>query len=96
MAKSAIEWTDSVWNPVSGCTRVSAGCDTGYLWMFFGVLADERKLRTVAWRIEYHHAASLLESIMAAVCEAVERQAQTAKTPSEEGKENDDYRARTD
>ena len=30
MAKSAIEWTDSVWNPVSGCTRVSAGCDNCY------------------------------------------------------------------
>ncbi len=30
MAKSAIEWTDSVWNPVSGCTRVSAGCDHCY------------------------------------------------------------------
>lgn len=30
MAKSAIEWCDSVWNPVSGCTRVSAGCDHCY------------------------------------------------------------------
>src|SRR3990172_11634593 len=24
--RSAIEWTDSTWNPVTGCTRVSAGC----------------------------------------------------------------------
>lgn len=24
--KSSIEWTDSTWNPVTGCTRVSAGC----------------------------------------------------------------------
>ena len=23
---SAIEWTESTWNPVSGCTKVSAGC----------------------------------------------------------------------
>ena len=30
MAKSAIEWTDSVWNPVSGSPRVSAGCDNCY------------------------------------------------------------------
>jgi len=27
---SAIEWTDCTWNPVSGCTRVSAGCDNCY------------------------------------------------------------------
>lgn len=30
VAKSAIEWTDETWNPVSGCTRVSAGCDHCY------------------------------------------------------------------
>jgi len=30
MSKSAIEWTDDTWNPVSGCTRVSAGCDNCY------------------------------------------------------------------
>jgi protein gp37 len=27
---SSIEWTDSTWNPVTGCTRVSAGCDNCY------------------------------------------------------------------
>jgi len=26
MAKTAIEWTDYSWNPVTGCTKVSAGC----------------------------------------------------------------------
>jgi protein gp37 len=26
MAKSAIEWTESTWNPLTGCTRVSSGC----------------------------------------------------------------------
>lgn len=26
MASSSIEWTDSTWNPVSGCTMVSEGC----------------------------------------------------------------------
>jgi len=28
--KSSIEWTDSTWNPVTGCTKVSAGCDNCY------------------------------------------------------------------
>jgi len=28
--KSAIEWTDASWNPVTGCTEVSAGCDHCY------------------------------------------------------------------
>ena len=28
--KSNIEWTDATWNPVVGCTRVSAGCDHCY------------------------------------------------------------------
>lgn len=28
--KSSIEWTDATWNPVSGCTQVSPGCDHCY------------------------------------------------------------------
>ncbi len=27
MSPSKIEWTDETWSPVTGCTRVSAGCD---------------------------------------------------------------------
>lgn len=27
---SAIEWTEATWNPVSGCTKVSPGCDNCY------------------------------------------------------------------
>src|SRR4029077_5137259 len=27
---TAIEWTDATWNPVTGCTKVSAGCDHCY------------------------------------------------------------------
>lgn len=30
MEHSRIEWTDSTWNPVSGCTQVSPGCDHCY------------------------------------------------------------------
>ena len=28
--KSAIEWTNGTWNPVTGCTKVSVGCDHCY------------------------------------------------------------------
>ena len=28
--KTKIEWTDTVWNPVTGCTKVSAGCKNCY------------------------------------------------------------------
>ncbi|MGZ6008839.1 MAG: DUF5131 family protein, partial [Rhizomicrobium sp.] len=27
---SAIEWTDATWNPVTGCTKISRGCDHCY------------------------------------------------------------------
>ena len=27
---SAIEWTEATWNPTSGCTKVSPGCDHCY------------------------------------------------------------------
>ena len=28
--RTGIEWTDTTWNPVTGCTQVSAGCDNCY------------------------------------------------------------------
>lgn len=28
--RTGIEWTDATWNPVTGCTEVSAGCDHCY------------------------------------------------------------------
>lgn len=28
--KSTIEWTNFTWNPISGCTRVTSGCDACY------------------------------------------------------------------
>jgi protein gp37 len=30
MARSEIEWTESTWNPVSGCTKISQGCKNCY------------------------------------------------------------------
>jgi protein gp37 len=30
MALSKIEWTESTWNPVTGCTKISSGCENCY------------------------------------------------------------------
>ncbi|MEU4395241.1 phage Gp37/Gp68 family protein [Kribbella sp. NPDC023855] len=30
MAATGIEWTETTWNPVTGCDRVAAGCDNCY------------------------------------------------------------------
>ena len=30
MSKSTIEWTESTWNPLTGCTKVSPGCKNCY------------------------------------------------------------------
>ena len=32
---SGIEWTDETWNPVTGCTRVSPGCDHCYMFSMY-------------------------------------------------------------
>jgi protein gp37 len=29
-SSSAIEWTEATWNPVTGCDRISPGCDNCY------------------------------------------------------------------
>lgn len=31
---SAIEWTDATWNPVTGCTQITPGCDNCYALRF--------------------------------------------------------------
>ena len=30
VALSSIEWTDMTWNPVTGCTKISAACKNCY------------------------------------------------------------------
>jgi protein gp37 len=63
---SAIEWTDATWNPVTGCTKISRGCDKCYAARFSerfrGVpghpfetgfdltLRPERLLQPFAWK----------------------------------------------
>lgn len=32
---SSIEWTDETWNPVTGCSRVSPGCDHCYMYALY-------------------------------------------------------------
>jgi protein gp37 len=44
MMGSNIEWTDETWNPVTGCTKVSAGCQNCYA---------ERMARRLAGRFGY-------------------------------------------
>jgi protein gp37 len=41
--KTSIEWATLSWNPTTGCTRVSAGCDNCYAFQ----LHDQRH---VAWK----------------------------------------------
>ena len=57
---TAIEWTDAPWNPVTGCTKVSPGCDNCYAARFSerfrGVrghpfeTGPERLLQPFAWK----------------------------------------------
>ena len=35
LSMSKIEWTDETWNPVTGCTRVSPGCDHCYMYRLY-------------------------------------------------------------
>ncbi len=63
---SAIEWTDATWNPVTGCTKITSGCDNCYASRFaerfrgvpghpFGsgfdlTLRPERLAQPLTWR----------------------------------------------
>lgn len=41
MADSYIDWTDKVWNPITGCTKTSAGCKNCYAERFTKELQDK-------------------------------------------------------
>lgn len=45
--KSKIEWTDATWNPVTGCTKVSAGCKNCYAERLFPRVYPGRKFSDV-------------------------------------------------
>jgi protein gp37 len=43
--KTAIEWTDATWNPMTGCTKISAGCDHCYAYTLAHTKTREAYLR---------------------------------------------------
>jgi len=44
--RTGIEWTDATWNPVTGCTKVSVGCDNCYAFSLANrLLADVYRRR---------------------------------------------------
>ena len=45
--KTGIQWTDPTWNPVTGCTKVSAGCKNCYAEKVADRLWGERKFTDV-------------------------------------------------
>ena len=56
--KSSIEWTDATWNPITGCTKVSAGCKHCYVERDWARLSANPK--TVYYgrpftTVQYHH-----------------------------------------
>jgi protein gp37 len=57
-AKSKIEWTDSTWNPITGCTAVSAGCQNCYAKVmaerFPAVHADKLRQGVIFSQIQFH------------------------------------------
>ena len=42
MATTSIEWTDKTWNPVTGCTKISAGCQHCYAYVMTNRLRGMR------------------------------------------------------
>ncbi|SLG33563.1 bacteriophage protein gp37 [Mycobacteroides abscessus subsp. abscessus] len=49
-ATTKIEWTDSTWSPVTGCDKVSPGCDNCYPNGFGVTLRPERLGEPLRWR----------------------------------------------
>jgi protein gp37 len=43
-ATTGIEWTDATWNPMTGCTKISSGCDHCYAYALAHTKTRERYL----------------------------------------------------
>jgi protein gp37 len=43
--KSNIEWTESTWNPTTGCTKISDGCDNCYAYIMANRLKNMGNIR---------------------------------------------------
>ncbi len=56
MSKTKIEWADVVWNPVTGCTKVSAGCKHCYAERMWPRLATGRPFTSVQCHDDRLHA----------------------------------------
>ncbi len=48
MSTTSIQWTDKVWNPTRGCSRVSAGCDNCY------AMRQAHRFDTISDKSPYH------------------------------------------
>lgn len=48
--KTGIEWTDVTWNPMTGCTKISAGCDHCYAFALAQTKTREPYLRRLPVR----------------------------------------------
>ena len=47
MGKTAIQWTDETWNPITGCSKVSQGCKHCYAERLFPRVYRERKFTSI-------------------------------------------------
>ena len=52
MGETAIEWTDKVWNPVTGCSKVSQGCKNCYALRLFSKVYPGRAFTDVKCHAE--------------------------------------------
>lgn len=52
MSRTKIEWCDRVWNPVTGCTKVSAGCKNCYAERIAARFWGERKFTDIRCHLE--------------------------------------------
>jgi len=51
MAETSIEWTDATWNPVAGCTVLTAGCTNCYAMRMPGFRHRHQQLRQIGFQI---------------------------------------------